>query len=206
MWCRGWMVPLAVLAVGVVGCGGADESGQGPAGGNAGARSQTGAGEDSAAKPSGPAAAVREFLEAVRAGDDQKAALMLTKTARQKTAELNIEVAPPGSDTAQFEVGQVQLLDKDRAQVAATWSDLDGNSQRRKDEVTWVLRREPEGWRIGGVAASVFEDQPPLLLNFEDPEEMLRKQQWVQEQMRRRAQPEDRQAQGKETSQDSIRR
>ena len=201
MWRTGWIVWLAVLAVGVMGCGGSDETG--PAGdGEAQSGGGAGGGQN------GPAAAVFEFLEAVRSGNDEKAATMLTKMARQKTAELNMEVAPPGSDTAEFEVGKVEYLDADRsgARVTSAWSDLDEKSQKRTDEIVWMVRREPEGWRIAGVAATVFEGEPPLLLNFEDPEEMLRKQQWVQQEMRRRAQQGNLQAKGGENPEDSTRR
>ena len=69
-----------------------------------------------------------------------------------------------------------------------------------------MVRQEPEGWRIAGVAATVFKGEPPLLLNFEDPEEMLRKQEWVQQEMRRRAQQGDLRARGGENSENSIRR
>ena len=33
----------------------------------------------------------------------------------------------------------------------------------------------------------VFPGEAPLLLNFEDPEDMFRKEQWVREEIRRRA-------------------
>ena len=199
MWRTGWIVWLAVLAVGIMGCGGSDETG---AAGDGEAQSGGGAGGEQ----NGPAAAVSEFLEAVRSGNDEKAATMLTKMARQKTAELNMEVAPPGSDTAKFEVGKVEYVDaaKTGARVTSAWSDLDEKSQRRTDDIVWMVRRDPEGWRIAGVAATVFEGEPPLLLNFEDPEEMLRKQQWVQEEMRRRAQQRDFQAQGGENPEKST--
>jgi hypothetical protein len=206
MWRTGWIVWSAILAVGVMGCGGSDQAAQAPAAGGGEAKSGGGAGAKTAADRAGPAAAVFDFLEAVRTGDDQKAAMMLTKIARQKTAELNMEVAPPGSDTAQFKVGQVEYLSEDGARVASTWSDLDANSQRRTDEILWMVRREPQGWRIAGVAATVFEGEPPLLLNFEDPEEMLKKQEWVQQEIRRRAQQGNLQAQGAEDSQKSLRR
>ena len=201
MWRTGWIVWLAVLAVGIMGCGGSDETGQAGDG-----EAQLGGSADGG--QNGPAAAVFEFLEAVRSGNDEKAASMLTKMARQKTAELNMEVAPPGSDTAEFEVGKVEYLDADRsgARVTSAWSDLDEKSQKRTDEIVWMVRREPEGWRIAGVAATVFEGEPPLLLNFEDPEEMLRKQQWVQQEMRRRAQQGNLQAKGGENPEDSTRR
>lgn len=206
MWRNCWIVSLAMLAVSMIGCGGSGQASQEEGGGDGSAQSGATASQDPAGEREGPAAAVFAFLEAVRTGDDEKAASMLTEMARKKTAEMDIEVAPPGSDTARFEIGKVTLLPGDRAQVAATWSDLDANSRRRTDEVVWMLRREPKGWRIGGVAATVFKDKPPLLLNFEDPEEMLRKQQWVQEEMRRRAEQRNLQAQGEEIPKNSIRR
>lgn len=205
MWRTGWIVWLAILAVGVMGCGGSDQAGEKPGAGGGDGKSGV-AGGKTGAQAAGPAAAVADFLEAVRTGSDEKAAAMLTKTARQKTAEMNMEVAPPGSDTAQFKVGKVEYLAKDGARVASTWSDLDENSQRQTDEILWMVRREPEGWRIAGVAATVFKGEPPLLLNFEDPEEMLRKQEWVQQEKRRRAQQKDLQAQGAENPEKSIRR
>jgi hypothetical protein len=54
-----------------------------------------------------------------------------------------------------------------------------------------MVRREADGWRIAGMATRVFEDQPPLYLNFEDPEDMLRKQQLVAQEIERRSQIPD---------------
>jgi len=53
--------------------------------------------------------------------------------------------------------------------------------------VVWVVRLDPEGWRVVGMAMRVFEDLPPLLLNFEDPEDMLAKQEMVAAELKRRA-------------------
>ena len=36
----------------------------------------------------------------------------------------------------------------------------------------------------------VFPGEPPVVLNFEDPEDMLRQQQWVREEIRRRMEKE----------------
>ncbi len=70
---------------------------------------QTGNKHASAARDDaeGPAEAVFTFLEAVRTGDDAKANEMLTQLAREKTSEIDMVVAPPGSETASFEVGEV---------------------------------------------------------------------------------------------------
>jgi hypothetical protein len=163
---------------------------------------------DGAAKSGGPAEAVTAFLEAVRTGNDDEAAKMLSSVARQKTAALNRNVTPPASDTAKFTVGKVDYVGDDGARVACTWTDLDPEGQPKTDEAIWVVRRESNGWRIAGVAAQVFPGEPPLLLNFEDPEDMFRKQQWVREEIRRRMEKEESglQAQGGEKQEKAIRR
>jgi hypothetical protein len=135
----------------------------------------------------GPDAAVFDFLEAVRTGNDAQAGSMLTPLAQQKVAEQNLVVSPPGTDTASFTVGAVERLAEDGARVTVQWTDLDENGKPHTDEVIWMVRKVPVGWRIAGVAAPVFEGEPPLLLDFEDPEDMLRKQKLVREEMRRRA-------------------
>jgi len=137
-----------------------------------------------------PEGAVTIFLNAVCAGDDERATRMLTDLAREKTAELDLEVAPPGSDTAQFRLGDIELLDEAAARVACTWSDLDAEGSRTEEQILWVLRRGQEGWRIAGMAPTIFPGEPPLLLDFENPEEMLAKLEWVNEENMRRAQAE----------------
>jgi len=159
-------------------------------------------------KADGPAAAVAEFLEAIRTGNDEAATRMLSKVARQKTAALNRSVTPPASDTAKFTVGKVDMIGDDGARVACTWTDLDPDRQPKTDEAFWVVRREADGWHIAGVAAQVFPGEKPVLLNFEDPEDMFRQQQWVREEMRRRMEKEESglQAQGNENQEKPVRR
>jgi hypothetical protein len=159
------------------------------------------------AKADGPAAAVAEFLEAIRTGNDEAASRMLSKVARQKTAALNRSVTPPASDTAKFTVGKVDYVEGG-ARVASTWTDLDADRQTKTDEQFWVVRHEDDGWRIAGVAAQMFPGEPPLMLSFEDPEDMTRKLQWAREELRRRMEKEEAglQAQGTENQEKSLRR
>jgi hypothetical protein len=142
-----------------------------------------------AAKPGagGPDDAVREFLESIRVGDEAKAAKMLTPIAREKTSEMHMVVAPPGSPTAKFEVTEVEMVADDGAHVASTWSDVDEDGSRHSDQILWILRKEPEGWRVAGMATKIFEDALPIILNFEDPQDMIRKQKLAEEEMNRRA-------------------
>lgn len=137
----------------------------------------------------GPDAVMGEFLEAIRKGDDKTASQLLTTLARQKTGEMEMVVAPPGSDTASYKVLEVEI-EGDQAQVATEWTDLDGDGRPRGDKIVWMLRKEADGWRIQGMATRVFPDLAPIVLNFEDPVDMLRKQRQAEEEIARRdAQP-----------------
>ena len=184
------------LVAAIAGCGGSEDS--------APAESE-GEGSDQAASVA-PDAAVGEFLEAVRVGNDQEAAAMFTPLARQRVAELNIQVAPQGSDTASFSVGEVEYLTEDGARVAATWTDLDEDGKPRTDEMTWMVRRVPEGWRVAGMATVVFPGEPQLLLDFEKPQETLRKLELVREEVLRRAQTASLPPSEQQNPEDSIRR
>ena len=162
---------------------------------------------EKAPKLDGPAAVTYEFLEALRTGNDEKASNLLSAAAREKTASLNRNVTPPASDTARFSVGKIDYVNNDGARVASTWTDMDEQGQPKSDEAIWVLRREKEGWRIVGVAAQIFPGEQPLLLNFEDPDDMFRKQQWVREEIRRRMEAESLQAaQGSDKQENPVRR
>ncbi len=162
-WKR-WMLFLALLSVAGVGCGGT--------GGGEAAPTDAKKSDAAASKPKlePPAQAVAEFLDAVRVGNDAKAASMFTPAARAQVAQLGYQVAPKKSDTATFAVGAVEYVDGGRAMVTATWTDLG-----RTDEMNWVLRTGTEGWRIAGMAAVVFQGEPPLLLDFENLEEAMNK-------------------------------
>ena len=132
-----------------------------------------------------PEAVTAEFLEAVRVGDDKKAATLLTSVTRQKTAEQEMVVAPPGSDTASFAIREVVYVDEG-VHVASDWTDVDADGRMHTDRIVWILRKEAEGWRIAGMATKIFDDRPPVVLNFEDPQDMLQKRQWIGEEMARR--------------------
>jgi hypothetical protein len=148
----------------------------------------------SAAGPGGEAGfpaqqTVVAFLEAIRRGDDEAARGLLSVTARSKTEDLGISVAPPVEDTATYAIKASEVVsdDGDIVHVATTWTDTDADGFQTTDNVVWVVRLDPEGWRVVGMAMRIFEDLPPLLLNFEDPEDMLAKQQMVADELQRRA-------------------
>lgn len=187
---RHWMLTMAMVAALVAGCG--DSGNTPPASSGSDPAAATAASQS--AEPADPAQSVKSFLEAVRRGDDATAAAMFTELAREKASEMNIEVAPKGSDTAQFEVFEAEYIDDGLAKVPSTWSDYGVDGQLQTDKMAWMLRREPEGWRVAGMSAAVFEGEPPLLLDFENPEETLRKLELLRDEIVRRSQAEAYQA------------
>lgn len=167
----GWLWLLLVLVQGA-GCG------QALSGADGGQLAET-------ADAESPAAVVTRFLEAVRTGDDQAAGRMLTQLAREKTEAQEMVVAPPGSETAKFEVHDT-LVEGSTARVESDWTDLDTDGLHHTDRIVWTVRHGAEGWRISGMTTRVFADAPPVELNFEDPEDMMRKQQQAEEEIARR--------------------
>jgi hypothetical protein len=120
--------------------------------------------------PSDPVAkVVYEFLSAVRSGDTETASVRLTPLALQRTSELELNFSPPGSATATFQVGAVEVIDADKAVVESTWMDLDADGKPHEEKITWALKLNQGQWRISGMAAELGEDQPPVVMDFENP-------------------------------------
>jgi len=156
-----------------------------------------------------PESAVGKFLEAIRSGNDRVAETMFTDLARERIKELDLQVAPRGSDTAKYEIGKAELLGDDGARVPCKWSDIDSEGNIRVDEMTWMLRKQSEGWRVAGMAAVVLEGEDPLLLDFEEPKETLQKLERLREEIARRSTPHNEgnsPTENPENSQEKIRR
>ncbi|MBN1588090.1 MAG: hypothetical protein JW888_01095 [Pirellulales bacterium] len=176
------VILLGLLLAVPIGCGGPE---QGPSGPEATQQAATPA---APAKLTGPALTVHTFLAAAQRGDDQGFNAMLTSLARTKMAEYNLSPAPAASDKARFEVGEVQAPNDQLARVACRWIETDPETnQSTARDATYVLRNEPEGWRIAGVTRTVFPNEPPMLLNYEDPEDMIRQAKLLEAEIRRRA-------------------
>jgi hypothetical protein len=196
----GW---LLLIIVGVLGCGSKDspppatrDSNQTTSTGvESGGISATGTPASTPLKverhPT-PDQTVVQFLTALKAGDQPRATSMLTTAAQRAMAESSAVIQPPGSSSAQFEVTETELLgeQQDGAHVLSTWTDTEADGTPSTHEIVWILRREPTGWAIAGFGTRVFADQPPLILNFEDPLDLQRKRAAVDEEIARRNEPQ----------------
>ncbi len=132
-----------------------------------------------------PADAVRDFLVAVRAGDDDTAMAILTTKAQEEAWQNGMAISAQGFPDAKFDVSEVEYdQQKQGAHVLSTWSD--GSEEGTPTfQCVWILRREPHGWAIGGMATKFIENADPVILNFEDQADMERKQRWAEQQMAR---------------------
>ncbi|MGI8978205.1 MAG: hypothetical protein ACR2FY_03165 [Pirellulaceae bacterium] len=126
-----------------------------------------------------PDEVVTAFLEARRSGDTPTTAALLTSTARSATAKHKIDVNGEALPDLQFQVAKSKYLKNNPkgAHVSSLWTELLPDGTKASYEVVWVLRKEAAGWRVAGFAAELTPGTEPQFLNFEDPEDMIRKQQ-----------------------------
>jgi len=159
---------LFVLSTLCVGCGKTGTSGAGTSG------TPTDSTATTAGNGPNPSVGqtVQRFLEAVRLGDTKAASDLLTPLALQRTREMELNFSPPGSSTAKFNVGEVEMIDAGRAIVRSVWTDLDADGKPNSERITWALKQTDESWRISGMAAEVGENQPPVVMDFENPAEL----------------------------------
>lgn len=158
MRCRLFAAFTALSCALVVGCGSKDTGATADAG-------------PSGTIPSDPIArVVYEFFNAVRQGQTAEANKWLTPLALQRITEQQMNVTPPGSPTARFQVGQVRTVEGDHALVELTWSDVDTDGKRYNEPLMLCELRQVEGqWRICGMAQDFGPNQPPMVMDFESP-------------------------------------
>ncbi|MFM7843319.1 MAG: hypothetical protein ACKOBW_09935 [Planctomycetota bacterium] len=122
-----------------------------------------------------PESVVRLFLQAARSGDESTATQLLTRKARQETEKEGLALEPPGTPTMKFSIADAEIPSDDpqAAYVGSTWTEME-SQQRESFAVTWILRRQSDGWRIAGMATQTSPTEQPLWLNFEDPEHVQR--------------------------------
>jgi hypothetical protein len=116
------------------------------------------------------------FLNALRSGDSPTTESLLTSKARQELARHSLSVDVQSAPNATYQVRPAEVLQADPsgAHVSSVWTERfdDGDETY---EIVWALRRQPEGWRLAGMAMQLLPGQPMQFLNFEDPADMLRK-------------------------------
>jgi hypothetical protein len=138
-----------------------------------------------------PGEVVAGFYDALKAGSEAGITALLTDKAREETAKSGLDIRPQASSTLSYAIGETQIVDErgSGAHVKTQWTETDSDGTAATTEVIWVLRKQANGWRIAGMATRVAEGQLPLLFNFEDPEDMLRKREYVEKELSGGEQP-----------------
>jgi hypothetical protein len=157
-----WFCIALCVVVATVGCGASSEP------------SSTSVGTV-AAVPNDPVGqTVYKFMEAIRTGNTEVSSSLLTPLALKRIVENEMSFAPPASEHARFEITNVEKFETDKAAVDTVWSDLDADGQPTNEPMTWALKLTDGQWRISGLIAYMGDDQPPIVLDFENPAQLFR--------------------------------
>lgn len=122
-----------------------------------------------------PQAVVHAFLEATRGGDKQVASDLLTRKAVEETTRRGLSVQPPGSASMHYAIGRAEPAPNNKVYVNSVWSEKYEDGTKEEYEVVWILSQESVGWRISGMAAQLDEEEDPLFIDFEFPEELAKR-------------------------------
>lgn len=173
------VVMLGVACLGFSGCGKSDD--QPPV-------------AAAATPPAQPEDILQQFLTAVKAGEKVTAENLLTTVAREKTASEGIGIGNISNAGMSFEIQGVQPLvmpdGKEAAHVSCVFTEQQEDGKAESHNIIWALRKETVGWRVAGMAWTPFAGEPPIFMDFEDPADMIRKQQLLAEEQERRANPQ----------------
>jgi hypothetical protein len=155
-----------LLGLGLLsGCGKGDSAGNTAASGGVPAIKKT----DPNSNPM--ARAAYDFLDAVLKGDTQRASAKLTPTAMQRIVASGKGFAPPGLDTATFNIGEVRVPADDQAIVQCVLTDtVDGKPH--SEEMCCLLRKIDNDWRVSGIAYGTGPNMPWTLTDFESGNSM----------------------------------
>lgn len=133
-----------------------------------------------------PRESVNDFLIAVKSGDDKTATALLSTAAQREAWTNGLAISGEGFPDAQFKVSEVEYLNEDtEAHVMSVWENKTNYSDQKSFQCVWLLRSEPHGWCIYGMATKFLDHVEPVKLNFENQAEMQKRQQWAQEEIRK---------------------
>lgn len=109
------------------------------------------------------------FLDAIRSGNSVVAASQLTPLAQQRMREADMDFELLANPAAKYQIGRVEKLEADEAIVETVWTEPDADGQTQQEQWTLALQSIEGQWRILGIVAETGPNQPPVVMDFEDP-------------------------------------
>ncbi len=176
---------LFVLAIGAVQCGcSKQETASEPAAATA-AVAQT---PEQASKAE---AVVSHFLDRIRrGGENHNAMTLLTDRAQSELQRIGQVVQPIGSPDAQFEVTRSTPMPIDVGVdgeqvtgrlVHCIWTEPatpdeagEKSPEPQTYQVVWSVMLQDDGWKISGLVLEMSPNEPPMVLDFENGEQMAK--------------------------------
>ncbi len=131
-------------------------------------------------KNSSPEEVCRAFLNALERSDHLAANQILTNIAQLQTARADLVLESPGAGGSRFEILPARFATsaKEIAQVPCS---LYQPGQDLPVKLTWMMRKQFNGWKISGMSVQVSENGQVDLLSFENPKDLQRIQSNVSE-------------------------
>lgn len=124
-----------------------------------------------------PTDVVSQFLDRVRrGGETTDAGQLLTQRAQSELKRIGRTVQPIGTPDARFDVRQAAAIPNEPGSmlVQSIWTEPNNDGSNGQYEVVWAVHREPVGWRISGLAMEMNPGQPPIVIDFENGDEMAK--------------------------------
>lgn len=175
----------------LIGCGGTDPSPEATPAATDTSAAQPAAGTPASAEADRQAAmkVVGQFLDRIRrGGQTAQADQLLTAPARAEFEKLGGFQDALGAPNASFSVTRAEFTppvdgqpERSSMLVQSIWSEPGGNgasadtsSSGNQMEVLWAVQKELGQWRISGTIMQMAADQPPTVIDFENPQQMAK--------------------------------
>lgn len=132
-----------------------------------------------------PAEVVRALLKALKEGDQEQTAALLTERALAETSRNNFSLSNVAAPGLSCIIEGAEYPDRQTAHVDSVWTDGEGDDAETF-EIVWVLKQTPAGWRISGMGTLIFPSEPLVWFDFEDGEDFVRQIQQTDAEVDRR--------------------
>lgn len=111
--------------------------------------------------------AASDFLDAVLAGDIQRASARLTPQAMQRIIGSGLQFQPAGQEQAAFRTGEVRMPTKTQALVQFVFTYTAADGSPRSEEGCCLMRLVDGDWRVSGLAYGTGSNDSWTLSDFE---------------------------------------
>ncbi len=122
-----------------------------------------------------PQEVCQRFMELLRSGNRVTAENLLTRAALTATSKAGLQLEPMGGPTAVFEMGGTRFatIKEELAHVDCEIVEQI-NGQEVRSEITWMMRKQRQGWRVAGLLVEMETGQSKDLLSFENETDVER--------------------------------